>query len=290
MVKKVSRRNIVVSAFSGAAAMSLPSVTVRAQQKETIRFGLTPVFLTNDIILLEKLKTYLSAATGYNVELVRRRTYQEVTSLLISGAIDAAWICGFPFVKNRSKLSLVSVPVWNGKPLYQAYIITAKDRVVDNFAELRGDIHAFSDPDSNSGYLVTRALLTALQEKPDTFFIKTFYTYAHRNVVRAVASGLAGSGSVDGYVWEVMAQREPELTGQTNVIRKSEWLGFPPVACRRQSVGQEKINRLVKAFSNMKTTVEGRAVLAILGLDGFGQFPPSLYDGIAQKVAMVENG
>lgn len=156
-----------------------------------------------------------------------------MTSLLISGAIDTAWICGFPFIENCDKLSLVAVPIWNNKPLYQAYVITGQDQAVDDFKGLRGDIHAFSDPNSNSGYLVTRALLTSMDEKPETFFSKTFFTYGHRNVVRAVAAGLAGSGSVDGYIWEVMAKREPELIGQTKVIRKSEWLGFPPVACAR---------------------------------------------------------
>ena len=72
--------------------------------------------------------------------------------------------------------------------------------------------------------------------KPEHFFRQTIFTYGHRNVVRAVASGLAQSGSVDGYVWEVMASLEPGLTSGTEVIRKSELLGFPPVAClARQS-------------------------------------------------------
>lgn len=290
MTHKTNRRSLLATAAASAAVVLASGIPVRAQKSDVIRFGLTPVFLTNDIDLLGKLKKYLSAATGIKVELIQRRTYEEVTSLLISGAIDAAWICGFPFVKNRDKLSLVAVPVWNGKPFYQAYVITGQEQAIDDFKDLRGDIHAFSDPNSNSGYLVTRALLTTMREKPETFFSKTFFTYSHRNVVRAVASGLAGSGSVDGYIWEVMAKREPELIGRTRVIRKSEWLGFPPVACTRASIGQEKIKLLIKAFSRMETTSEGRVVLSLLGLDGFGIYPPSLFDGIAEKVALVGSG
>ncbi len=290
MANGPTRRDVLSTVVATAAALSTPNLAVRAQGMQTIRFGLTPVFLTNDIDLLEKLKRYLSVATGRNVELVQRRTYQEVTSLLISGAIDAAWICGFPFVKNREELSLIAVPVWNGKPLYQAYVIAGQDSRERSFKDLQGDIHAFSDPDSNSGFLVTRALLTSIGEKPETYFSKTFFTYGHRNVVRAVASGLADSGSVDGYVWEVMAKREPKLVGQTRVIRKSEWLGFPPVACRRQSIGQDNIKVLIEAFNKMDETNEGRFVLNLLGLDSFGTYPASLYDGIAEKVALVGSG
>lgn len=47
----------------------------------TLRFGLTPVFLTSDIELLAKLRNYLSRQTGREVQLVQRRTYEEITSL-----------------------------------------------------------------------------------------------------------------------------------------------------------------------------------------------------------------
>ena len=48
-----------------------------------LKFGLTPVFLNNDIDLLAKLKSYLSRQTGQEVQLVQRRTYEEITALLL---------------------------------------------------------------------------------------------------------------------------------------------------------------------------------------------------------------
>ncbi len=103
---------------------------------------------------------------------------------------------------------------------------------------LRGDLHAFSDPNSNSGYLVTAALLAERKSTPEEFFRHTIFTYGHRNVVRAVASGLAQSGSVDGYVWEVMASIEPDLTSRTRVIRRSSssaFLQWPASAGRHRA-------------------------------------------------------
>lgn len=258
-----------------------------AQPQQTIRFGLTPVFLTNDLELLNALQAYLAAETGYEIELITRRTYQEVTALLVSGQLDAAWICGYPFVRYRDDLELVAVPDWNGKPLYQSYLIVSSERDAASVDELAGDIHAFSDPDSNSGYLVTRTLLFERGLDPEVFFRKTMFTYGHRNVIRAVASGLAQSGSVDGYVWEVMREIGPELVNRTRPLRKSEWLGFPPVATSKALAHSHRIDALAGALLSMAQRVEGRRVLGMLRLTGFEDADPGVFDGIAAKVAML---
>jgi len=270
----------------GAAA--LPGMGRAAENRsEEIRFGLTPVFLSSDLELLTRLKVYLAASTGRPVTLVLRRTYQEITALVLSGYLDAAWICGYPFIQYQDRLSLVAVPVWRGQPLYQSYLIVDRDRPAAGIVDLRDDIHAFSDPDSNSGHLVTQALLAEAGATPDTFFLKTFFTYSHRNVVRAVAAGLAESGSVDGYVWEVMAEIEPDLTSKTRVVRKSEWLGFPPVACAKSLRGSEATTRIAQALLTMADDPAGRQVLELLRLDGFTAGDDSLFRGIAQKFDQV---
>lgn len=280
-------RRAAIKLISAGAASGILSGKGFGQQSRVIRFGLTPVFLTNDLEVLNALQTYLQEQTGYAVELVSRRTYQEVTSLLVSGQLDAAWICGFPFIQYKDNLSLVAIPEWNGKPLYQAYLIVAGDRNVDSWRGIEGDIHAFSDPNSNSGYLVTRALLNENSLDLATFFRKTMFTYGHRNVIRAVASGLAQSGSVDGYVWEVMKAIEPELVDKTKVIRKSEWLGFPPIATSRQNADSDVITALRAALLVMNDHESGRKVLEMLRLTGFVKTGPELYDSIGAKVASL---
>jgi phosphonate transport system substrate-binding protein len=280
----ISRRR-ALSFVTGASSLLLLKRPTAAQ--EPIRFGLTPVFLTNDLELLNKLKAYLSRKTGTEVHLVQRRTYEEITALLVSAQLHAAWICGYPYVAYRDQLSLIGVPVWRSKPLYQSYIIVAEGRTVATIDELKGDVHAFSDPNSNSGFLVTSSKLAARGLRPDQFFRQVFFTYGHRNVVRAVASGLAQSGSVDGYVWEVMAEIEPELTSKTNVAIRSEWLGFPPVACPRKIEGTAPVQALKHALLTMKNDKEGKEVLRLLRLDGFSDEEPSLFDTIAAEMELV---
>lgn len=282
----LTRRHFAFGAIS--ASLGAATAPARAQGK-TINFGLTPVFLTNDLELLTKLKSYLERSTGYAVQLVQRRTYEEITSLLLSGQLHAAWICGYPFVQYRDRLSLVAVPVWKGKPLYQSYLIIPKDRDATEVEQLKGDLHAFSDPNSNSGYLVTAALLARQKLRPEQFFRQTFFTYGHRNVVRAVAAGLAQSGSVDGYVWEVMSAIEPELTGKTKVLRRSELLGFPPVACTSTERDRDAVVLLNKALLGMKADPDGRAVLDLLRLNGFSNEDASLFDSIAAEMTLVRS-
>ena len=53
------------------------------------------------------------------------------------------------------------------------------------------------------------------------------------------------SGSVDGYVYEVMRETEPELIERTRILQQSELLGFPPVACAT-SVENEPRTKLVQ--------------------------------------------
>jgi phosphonate transport system substrate-binding protein len=122
---------------------------------------------------------------------------------------------------------------------------------------------------------------------PDLFFGQTIFTYGHRNVVRAVSSGLATSGSVDGYVYEVMRETEPDLIARTRIVQQSEPMGFPPVACAVTAAEDSRTMRLQSALVGMTGDEDGRTVLRMLRLDGFSIEAPGLFDSIAAQVEIV---
>jgi len=281
---RLARRTLI----AGAAALIAAPALLRAA--EPIRLGLTPVFLDNDAEAVGRLRAALGSGSGRAIELVQRRTYQEVTGLLLEGAVDAAWLCGFPFLQHEPALALLGVPVWRGAPLYQSYLIVGRDDPAAALPDLQGGTHAFSDPDSNSGWLITASDLARIGVRPETFFQRTLFAYGHRNVVRAVAGGLTRSGSVDGYVWEALAGVEPELTAQTRVIGRSERLGFPPFVCRRERKEDAAVTALAGALLGLSGTDEGRAALALLQLDGVVPGEPSLFDGIRARMRDVQAG
>jgi phosphonate transport system substrate-binding protein len=270
--------SIVSSAHFGAIASAAPSVTL----------GLNPLFLDSDLELLSMIESYLSEKLGRSVQLVRRRTYQEITAMLLSGQLDGAWVCDDPYVQHEDQLALLAVPLYRREPLYQTYVAVNEYSTAQSFDELRGTIHAFSDPDSTSGFLVTRYLLALRHATPATFFREFFFAYGHRNVVRAVASGLAGSGSIDGYVWDVMREREPELIAKTRVIYRSEPLGFPPIVCLKSARDTAIAEGIAAAFLKMHTDALGQKILANLKLDGFTTATPDLYNGTLEKWLLVK--
>ena len=269
------------------AALGLPGI-VRAEA--AFRLGLTPVFLDNDAAVIDRLRTALSASMAAPVELIQRRTYQEITATILDGSVDAAWICGYPFLQHRDRLTLLGVPVWRGQPRYQSYLIVRRDDPATGLADLRGHVHAFSDPDSNSGYLVTASDLARMGTGPEQFLSRSVFTYGHRNVVRAVAGGLTRSGSVDGYVWETLARVEPALTRGTRIVTRSEWLGFPPFAARADRAAEARVVSFGQALRGLDASPAGRAALDLLLLDRVEAGDVTLFDGIAARMAEIAGG
>mgnify|MGYP005846435993 CR=1 FL=1 len=260
--------------------LSLSFLVSTAGAAETIRIGLTPVFVEHQSSFVKKFQKYLSQSLGQQVEFVQRPYYQGVTQLLLDGKIDAAWICGYPYVKKQCQYQLIAAPVFEGYPLYQSYIIVpSSDTTSHSIEDLEGKVFAFSDPDSNSGYLFPRLLLWQTGKNEQTFFKKTFFTGSHNYVVDAVANGLANGGAVDGYIWESLKKTHPQLVNRTRIITRSQTFGHPPIVAKN-TLDEGLKRRLVQAFLEMSKDPEGQKLLQQLNLDGFMTVAPDLYEDI----------
>lgn len=264
----------------------LPAVAANGDAG-VVRIGLTPVFLDDQVSFLGKWRTWLEQKLGRSVVFVQRGNYREIIDLLRSGKIDFAWLCGYPYVRYRHEFRLVAVPLWRGQPLYQSYLIVpSDDKRTKTIADLRGKVFAYSDPDSNSGYLYPQYVLTMLGEKPSIFFSRTFFTWAHRKVVEAVGVGLADGGAVDGYVWETLAEVRPDLTAATRIFNRSPLLGYPPFVARSDIPARE-LEQFRQVLLGMADDPQGSELLGRLRLDGFTIGQPDLFDGIEQMAAKV---
>lgn len=256
-----------------------------------IRFGLTAVVVTENLRFLDQWSQYLEQKMGRKVELVLRKSYREVMDLLDSGNIDFAWICGFPYIQPREpeSIQLLTVPVYRGAPRYHSYIIVPESSPHQRFSDLKGEIFAFSDPDSNSGFLYPLALMVEQDETPETFFRQSFFTFNHAETVQAVSEQFADGGAVDSYIWEYLAIFKPEITEKTRIINKSPSFGFPPIVSRL-GANPATVDLMKTTLEGMDEDVAGKALLAQLKLDGFGYYPDSLFNGIrviANKVKTV---
>jgi phosphonate transport system substrate-binding protein len=282
-----SHRNRRRFLLQAAALATLPSLAISAEPAP-LRIGLTPVFLDDQINFLARWRAWLEHRLGRNVIFVQRGNYREIVDLVLGGKLDFAWICGYPYVRHRRELKLVAVPLWRGKPLYQSYLIVPSDDAhSQSLLDLRGKIFAYSDPDSNSGYLYPRYSLTTRGENPSNFFSRTFFTWAHRKVVEVVGVGLANGGAVDGYVWEALAISHPQLTGATRIIERSPLLGHPPIVAR-PTIPPQELERFRIALVTMAQDAQGAELLEQLHLDGFVESSPALFDDIARMAKAVK--
>lgn len=248
---------------------------------QPLRFGLTPVILDDRAAFLRKWGAWLADRLGRPVTFVQRARYQEIMDLLLRDGLDVAWICGYPYVQHQSELSLIVVPRFQQRPLYRSYIVVAADSPYGALEDLRNRVFAWSDPDSNSGYVFPRYRLVELGFDPDSYFRRTFFVWSHRHCVEAVAEGLADGAAVDGYVWETLALREPKLTAQTRVVLRSPLFGFPPLvgAPGLSADDRSAVRRVLLAQGQDDV---GRRLLEELNLDDFVSEGPALFDTIAR--------
>ncbi|MFN4263343.1 MAG: PhnD/SsuA/transferrin family substrate-binding protein [Thioalkalivibrionaceae bacterium] len=258
----------------------LPAARGQAGTHGPVRIGLTPVFLDDQAAFVDRWRGYLERRLGRLVVFVQRASYREVSEQLLNGGVDFAWMCGYPYLRNRTQLRLLAVPLFQGRPLYQSYLIVpATDTSTRNLVDLRARVFAYADPNSNSGWLVTQAELRSMGEDPGLFFRRSFFTWAHRKVVEAVGVGLAHGGAVDGYIWEALHRLHPELTERTRIVQRSQTFGFPPWVTR-QGVDDEIFSDVQQVLLGMNQDAEGLALLKELFLDGFSVQEEGLYDGI----------
>ncbi|MEW8029236.1 MAG: phosphate/phosphite/phosphonate ABC transporter substrate-binding protein [Candidatus Thiodiazotropha sp.] len=252
-----------------------------ANMDTPIRFGLTAVVLTENLRFLDQWSQYLEHKIGRKVEFVQRKSYREVMDLLESGGIEFAWICGYPYIQAREpeSLQLLTVPVYRGSPHYYSYIIVHHSSPYKRFSDLKGKSFAFSDPDSNSGFLYPLALVVKKGEKPESFFRETFFTFNHAETVQAVSEQVADGGAVDSYIWEYIAVFKPDITEKTRIIKKSPSFGFPPIVYRL-GIDDNIVKKMKQTLENMDKDLTGKELLDRLKLDGFGHYSDSLFNEI----------
>ncbi len=268
----------------GAASIG-PLMTSATAQSPRLRIGLTAVILADQAAFLARWSDYLSLRLGSRVEFVVRDSYQAILDLLFAGQLDAAWICGYPYVRYQAQMRLLAVPLYQGQPNYRAYLIRTRlaageQSVIREWSDLRGKVFAYSDPLSNSGWLVAQGQFAASGISP-RHLKRAFFAHGHRNVAEAVAARLAAAGSIDGYVWETMRQQGMAAAAQTEVIWKSPAHGFPPLVAPA-GIGHLQTTSLQRTLLAMDQDEAGRALLKSLNLDGFIAGSPQLFDSIRQ--------
>ena len=255
-----------------------------------IKIGVASMITPVDAVkYYQSIIDYIGEQIHLPVQMVHRRTYEEMDSLLEQGEVNVAFICSAPYVKNREKfgIELLVAPSVNGKAIYHSYIIVHKDSPLKSFADLKGKVFAFTDPKSNTGKLYPTYLLKTMNAAPDRYFNRHMYSYSHNKSIELVAKRVVDGAAVESLVYDNMVKSGSPYARQTRIIKRSPPYGTPPVVVTRE-VSPELRDRIRDAFLVMHKTEKGKAILDAMMIDGFVRIEDAAYDPIRKMERAVD--
>jgi phosphonate transport system substrate-binding protein len=193
---------------------------------------------------------FLEDKTGIQFKIVQRETYQEVNLMLRKNNVNLAFICSVAYVveKRISDIEILAVPLTNGKPYYQSYIIAIKRLHELGFTE-------------------------------DDFFAKTTFSNGHDNSIQLVSKGLVDGATVDGLIYDYLYKYNPERISNLKIIETSEYFGIPPVVVPK-NLDLTLKNKIKSTLLNMHLDTVGKEILNKLLIDKFIEGKDEDYNSI----------
>ncbi len=252
------------------------------EQDESIRIAVGGMITPREgFAYYKRFLDYIEERLDTNVDFVDREDYAEINMLIKSGKVDAAFVCGGPYVDGHDEfgMELLVAPEAYGECVYYSYIIVHKDSPINNLEGLRGKDFAFTDPMSNSGKLAPTYMLGMINETPESFFNKFIFTKSHDRSIKVVAEGIVEGAAVDSLIWEYAQRINPEFSSQTKIIKKSPPYGIPPVVVKAEMDPVLK-QKLKDIFLSAHDTPEGREILKGMMIDRFVEIEDGAYDSI----------
>jgi len=239
--------------------------------------------------LVERFAQYLSTKSGHPLKPVFASSYQDLSNILRDNPDAIGWTCGAPYVQDHAldEQQLLSVPLFNGKPLYYSVIITRKGRPEKTLTDFSNQILAYSDPRSNSGFVAPAYQLNKQGIDIKTHFRLLLNAGNHERSITAVLNGLADVAAIDEYVWIEYLKKFPQTEKSLHIIDRIGPFPFTPVVAGR-AVSRDTIDKLNFALTSMSEDEKGSKLLAELGIDGFVIKQNSFYDNI--KTMLTELG
>ncbi len=258
-------------------------------RQDPIRIGVASMVTPVDTVkYYQEIIAYIGERIHRPVQMVQRRTYEEMDELLERGEVKIAFICSAPYVKNREKfgVEILVAPKVGGSPTYRSYIIAHNDSSVRTFADLKGKSFAFTDPKSNTGKIYPAYLLKTMGLDPERFFGRVLYSYSHNKSIEMVAKKIVDGAAVESLVYEYMRKSGSPYTRQTKIVKRSPPFGIPPVVVVRD-IDPELRRKVKEAFLSISDSLKGKAILQAMMIDGFVDVPDANYDGIRKMERAV---
>lgn len=177
--------------MTASCALSLASEHPTPQKP--YRLAMSAAFVSEEgMPVYRQLAWWLSKKCGHEIEFIDGLGYATINQMLDAGAVDLAFVCGYPYVllkdRPKSRIELLVAPVpsaprYQGKPEYFSDLIVRKESTFKRLDDLRGKTYIYNEEISNSGYNMARYRL-GLQDKANGFFGKVLRSGSHEESIR----------------------------------------------------------------------------------------------------------
>lgn len=252
------------------------------QGKPTLRVAIATVISPRESFIYYKdLFDYLAEELKLNVEFKQRMTYEEVNGLLAQNQVDIAFVCSGAYVVGADSMDLLAVPLHNGLPYYQGYLITRQNSGISRFEDFRGKSFTYSDPLCFTGRLFVDGKLAEMGTTADEFFGSVVHSSSHDISIQMVSRGLVDGASVNGLIYDYLEAFQPTHIENIRIVEKSGYYGIPPIVNSRALPSDLKKD--IQVFlQDLHLKERGRAILNHLQVDKFVLSGDTLYDGIRE--------
>ena len=261
-----------------------------------IRIAMSAAFVSESGIgVYAKLADWLARQLGQQVELVSGFSYGTIDEMIDDGAVDVAFICGFPYVLKHDQpdpvVDVLAAPVmkaprYGNQPVYFSDLIVREGSGVQRFEDLKGATLVYNEERSNSGYNMPRSFLIE-RGLTKGFFGKVIRSGSHEESIRMVASGEADASFVDSMVLDYDREKHLGFAGQVRVVMSLGPEAIPPVVVSTK-MAPELRQRMGFALTHMHEDAEGRRILDEALLSRFEPIEDAHYDGIRRRHARAQ--
>jgi phosphonate transport system substrate-binding protein len=175
---------------------------------------------------------------------------------------------------------------YDGKPVYFSDIIVHRDSPFRSFADLQGRSWAYNEPNSHSGYGITRYQLARLGRTIDYFsaFIESGF---HERSIRMVCSGEVDASAIDSQVLQISLRDHPELAARLRVIESWGPSTIQPFVAGRHLPTSLRAD-LQSVLLEIAENAEAKKHLARGFVHRFVAVDDSSYNDLRQMLAVAE--
>jgi len=250
-----------------------------------LKIGLVP---EQDIFVQKKryepLLTHLSKEIGIPIEIKILPNYSNVVSDFNTLNLDGAIFgnsTGAMAIKQLGVEPLVRPKDMDGASTCTGIVFVKKGSGIRTARDMREKRMVFVDKATTAGYLFPLAYFRSIGIKDyEKWFGEVFFSGTYEDAVYAVLNGNADIGAVKSTIFYMMAETEPRILNELEILMTSPQIPSNALAVRSDMSSDLK-QALKQQLLTMHQSVDGRAILDDLKVGQFTEatvedFKPAL--------------